>query len=278
MRALFFRLGMLVLSAGPVRAGNQALTAGLYGGTLGAGGACAAERLAFGQNPAAIDPRGAGLQLHFHRPFGVEDVGVSEAAAYWDLARLGTALAWRQTEVASLFYEQGFEYQESWRFSSAPLGPVDVGAAWTFWRMAFPGFAEHAFSQGFGFTWAPLARLKAGAFVTGLPAGLASAQVDRVYQWGLQASARPDAWSAESQTVRLDFRKTGAAPWRVIASLSLSPHRALQVSAGLSTSPFQIALGVKLRWGGFAADEAYRYHRYLGGTFLSGLGYSRRPP
>jgi hypothetical protein len=264
--------------AGFVRAGNNGLTGGLYGGTLGAGGACGAERAAFGGNPAALDPGSAGLGLQFHRPFGLEDAGVAEAAAFWDLRRLGASLAWRQTEVDRLFSEQGWEYRQSYRVAAGRFGRLDLGGAWTYWSQSFPGQSAAGFGQGYGICWQVLPRLKAGAFAAGLPFDpRADFANEAVYQWGFEARSLPrpeDGFPA--QTAHLDFRKTGETPWRAIASLSLSPHRSLQVSAGLSTEPFQASLGVKLRWAGFETSQAYRYHRYLGGTFFSGLGFYRR--
>jgi hypothetical protein len=228
-------------------------------------------------------PGEAGLQFQFHRPFGLEDLSVAEAGGYWDFRRLGSSLAWRQTAVADIYREQGWEYRQSYRLGGdgAWPGTLDLGGALTGWLLAFPGKTAAGFSQGFGAVWRPVAPLKLGAFADGIPLGGGDFVSAPVYQLGIEALARsgrraaaaPDAFPA--QAVRLDFRKTGGLPWRALASLSLSPHRALQISAGLASPPFQLSLGLKLRWGGCEIVQAYRYHRYLGGTFLSGLGFSR---
>lgn len=271
---------MLALAAAlSARAGNEEPTGGMYAATLGAGAACGSERAAFGGSPAAIEPGGRGAAFEFHRPFGLEDAGVAEAAAFWDFRRLGAALAWRQTEIDGLFREEGWGYRQSYRVLAGGLGPLDVGGAWTFWNREFTGSSETAFSQGYGARWAPLPGLRAGAFVAGLPFDpTRDAAAEIIWQWGVEAASRARGDGLPSQVLRLDFRKTGETPWRILAALSLRPHRSVEITAGLSNPPFQASIGAKFRWSGFETTQSWRYHRYLGGTFLSALGFSSLPP
>jgi hypothetical protein len=268
--------------AGAAHARDLGLTGGLYGATLGAGGACGAEPAAFGANPAAFDP-GEGVGLSFHRPFGLEDVATAEASGYFGGGRFGGSAAWRETSVDGLFREDTWEYRQSYRLITGRFGPLDFGGAWSYGSQAFPGQRNTVFTQGYGILWQALPRLKAGAFAAGLPFDPdRDLSNEAVFQWGFEASSRAAApvesqaaGGPPAQILRLDFRKTGATPWRGLLALSLSPHRSLQFTVGLSTDPFQASLGVKLRWAGLFATQAWRYHRYLGGTFLTGAGFSR---
>lgn len=257
--------------AGAAWGANQGLTTGAMAATLGSGAACGTERTAFAGNPASLAPGRAGARLDWHRPYGVEALEVAEAGAHWDFARFGTALAWRQTAVADVYLEQGWELRQGWRALTGR--PLDFGAAVTVGREAYPGGTRAGASVAAGARWQPLPRLRAGAFAGGI-GGEAP-----VWHFGAEALARGGGAREDGdfppQAVRLDFRKSGEAPWRVLASLSISPHPIAQITAGLATAPFQAAAGVTLRWSGFEAGQAYRYHRYLGGTFLTGAGWSR---
>jgi hypothetical protein len=283
---------LLLAWAQTVAAGNLSLASGGYGGSLGAGGATAAERSAFGQNPAALSPGRFGLRLDFHRPYGLGDLQVAEAGASADLSHAGIALDWRETTIAGWYAEQGFQCAPSYRFGGAGRfpGSLDLGLALAAWRTAWPGRPPTwSLSQGAGFAWRPLPRLKAGGFAAGLPAQADGPRMDRVFQFGLEASDRdPEAAAARdgesgaaerrtggSQILRLDFRKTGATPWRALASLSVRPHPSFELTGGLAAPPFQLSLGCRLSWRGTRIHQALRYHRYLGRTWLTGLAYSR---
>ncbi|MEO7424882.1 MAG: hypothetical protein ABI036_06830, partial [Fibrobacteria bacterium] len=80
--------------------------------------------------------------------------------------------------------------------------------------------------------------------------------------------------SGTGQILRLDFRKTGPTAWRTLASLSFSPHPGMEFTGGFAGPPFQAALGLRFSWAGWECREALRYHRYLGRTWLSGIGFS----
>ena len=268
-----------VLAFAPAHAGNLSLASGIYGGTLGAGGATGADRSAFGQNPGSIRPRTAGLRLDFHRPYGVAGLQVGEAGAYADLDRFGVALDWRATEITGLFSEQGVQCAPVFRLGPERgwPGTLDVGFAASAWRAEWPGgMSEWTFAQAWGATWRPVPRLKAGAFAAGLPVRAGDPRMDRILQAGLEA-ANGDPGNA-SQILRLDFRRTGESPWRALASLSLRPHPAVEATAGLSVPPFQASFGCRFAWGGARVSQAVRYHRYLGRTWLSGIAYSRTLP
>ncbi|MDB5104572.1 MAG: hypothetical protein JWP91_2261 [Fibrobacteres bacterium] len=285
----------LILSALPSVAGNQALVTGAYGGTLGAGGATAADRSGFGSNPAALRPWRAGAQAHFHRPYGLDDLQVSEADVYADAGRFGAAFAWRDTGLEGWYGEQGLQASQTLRLGrtgNAFPGVLDLGAAWDRWKTVWPGGGEEvAWSHGFGAAWRMLPRLKAGAFISGIPLDPGgSGGADRIVQWGLEADSRnPEAGAdgsgtvapsggadgtAVAQILRLDFRKTGETPWRVLASLSVRPHPTLEITGGLANPPFQASLGMRFAWKGAEWHQALRYHRYLGRTWLSGLAFS----
>jgi hypothetical protein len=266
-----------------VQAGNQALTAGLYGGTLGAGGATAAERSAFGQNPAAVRPGRAGLDFHAHHPFAMEEIRVAEAGGFWDFRRMGWGVGWRQTGVEDLYREDAWEWRQSLRLDPGrdgfPAGAWEVGGAWCRWRAVSPGRESVWWSQAYGLTWQMLPRIKLGGFLSGL--SLLIPETPRsgiLMQCGLEASdGKPPGkgrTAAFRQVLRLDFRKTGETPWRTLAGLSVSPHPAAEISAGLSTPPFQFSLGCKVAWAGLDLHQSLRYHRYLGRTLLSSFSYS----
>jgi hypothetical protein len=271
----------------PARAGNQALVAGAYGATLGAGGASAAERCAFGQNPAALRPGRAGVHFDFNRPYGLDDVTMAEAGGFLDAAHWGMAAGWRQTGVDGLYGEQGFQLTQTLRLGGGRKGfpgALDLGASWEAWRERWPdGRADPAWSHGLGLGWRMFPRLKAGAFVLGLPLGSDGAGPERILQWGMEADSRdpesaggPEAAGRRPiQAVRLDFRKTGDTPWRTLASLSLSPIPAVEITGGFAAPPFQASLGARVSWSAWSWHQAYRYHRFLGRTWLSGLAYSR---
>src|SRR5690606_39212126 len=223
------------------------LNAGQYGAGLGAGGAVGAERSASGRNPAALRPGQAGLHLHFHRPFGMEELSVAEAGAFRDRMRWGAGIDWRQTGAAELYREQGFTVTQTLRLGSAEKGfpgILDVGAGWTGWRVEMFGRGTaSAWSQGFGAVWRLPPRLKAGAFVLGRPLETqAASRIDRVLQWGLEAATRdPErAGRGPMQILRLDFRKTGDTPWRSLVSLAFLPHPAFQIAGGIAHPHFQI--------------------------------------
>jgi hypothetical protein len=274
----------------PARAGNLALVSGSYGATLGAGGATAAERCAFGQNPAALRPGSAGVHFDFNRPYGLDDVAMAEAGGFLDAAQWGMAAGWRQTGVDGLYDEQGFQLTQTLRLGGGRKGfpgTLDLGASWEAWRARWPdGSADLAWSHGLGLGWRMLPRLKAGAFVLGLPLGGGrgggNPGPERILQWGMEADSRdPDTDGPETvrrrpiQAVRLDFRKTGDSPWRTLASLSLSPVPAVEITGGFAVPPFQASLGARVSWSAWSWHQAYRYHRFLGRTWLSGLAYSR---
>lgn len=272
--------------------GNQALVTGTYGGTLGAGGATAAERSAFGQNPAALRPLSIGAHAHFHRPFGLEELQVAEAGLFADGRRFGAAFDWRETGVDGLYAEQALQSGQTLRLGPSGAGfpgVLDLGLSWDRRRESWPGGrSTTAWSHGFGATWRLHSRFKAGAFLAGLPLETEGAgRMDRVLQWGLEADNRDPGreegkgkgsranLKGSLQTLRLDFRKTGDTPWRALASLSLSPHPSVELTGGLANPPFQASLGIRFAWQGAEWHQALRYHRYLGRTWLSGMAYSR---
>ena len=267
----------------PCLGGNQALVSGVYGGTLGAGGATGAEGSAFGQNPAVLRPGRMGVQLHFHRPYGLEALDVAEAGGFRDGTRWGVSAGWRQTGVDGLYAEDGFQVTQTLRLGRPGggfPGVLDLGAAWNAWRQEWPGGnARTDWDHGLGLSWGMLPRLKAGAFVLGLPLDPGGkGGSDRILQWGLEADSRDRETGADAgpcQILRLDFRKTGETPWRTLAALSLSPWQGMEFTGGFAGPPFQASLGMRLSWSGWELDQALRYHRYLGRTWLSGLAYSR---
>lgn len=291
MKAALLILGTVCLAIRPGRCGNLAPTAGQLGGSLGAGAAVAAERSAFGRNPAALRPGQAGCHLGFHRPFGLEDLAVAEAGAFADGTRWGTAFAWRQTGAEALYRERALDVTQTFRLAGGNgrfPGVLDAGGSWTAWGIEMPGRkAGYDWSQGFGVAWRMLPRFKAGAFALGLPlADGGPSHFDRILQWGLEASSgavsgttgnRAGPWEEgrAAQVLRLDFRKTGDTPWRSLASLSWCPHEAFRITGGIANPPFQAALGIKVSWMGADWDQAVRYHRYLGRTWMSGMGFSR---
>jgi hypothetical protein len=266
--------------------GNQAPDAGVYGGTLGAGAATAAERSTFGQNPASLCPRQYGAHLHFHRPYGIGDLEVAEAGAFRDGGRWGFSADWRQTGIADLYREQGWGVTQTLRLGGRGRGfpgRLDLGMSQVAWRTEWPAApAAVDWTWGWGVAWRPLPRLKAGAFALGAPLDpRTDGRTDRIRQFGFEADSRdPEAGGGGGppgplQILRLDCRKTDGSPWRTLASLSLSPHPACELTGGVAVPPFQASLGLRLRWGGWECHQALRYHRYLGRTWLSGLSFSR---
>ncbi|MEO6095451.1 MAG: hypothetical protein ABIW76_07165 [Fibrobacteria bacterium] len=278
-RSLMIALAAFHLALATAFAGNQALVTGFYAGSLGAGGATAAERSGFGQNPAALRPDRIGAHADFHQPFGMDGLQVSEAGISGDAGFFGAAFDWRETGVEGLYGEQGLQASQTLRLGragSAFPGILDLGASWIRWQSFWPGGGrEIAWSHGCGAVWWPIRRFKAGAFAAGLPleAG-ARERTDRVLQWGFEADSRDPDGDDFLQVLRLDFRKTADTPWRILASLSLRPHPSVEFTAGMANPPFQGSLGVRLAWHGAEWRQALRYHRYLGRTWLSGLVYS----
>ncbi len=287
-----------LLAWAPALCGNQSLVSGVYGGTLGAGGATSAERSAIGQNPASLLPGRARAYAHFHSPYGMEDLQVAEAGCSGDAAGWGLAFDWRRTGIEALYAEQVFQASQTLRLGSPGGFPglFDLGAVWNGWRREWPGTTAMtdangsgrnglAWTHGFGAVWRMLPRLKAGAFVLGLPMGGGPSAGDRILQWGIEADSRdPDVGIPEStgsparsrtlQILRLDFRKTGETPWRTLASLSISPHPTVEIIGGLANPPFQASLGIRIAYSGIRWNQSYRHHRYLGSTWLSGLDFS----
>lgn len=271
----------LILVALPCWAGNHVLASGSYGGSLGAGAATAAERIAWGQTPAAIRPGEAALLLHLHRPFGLEDLRVVDAGAAWDARRLGFGAAWRQTAVEDLYSEQGVEAQAALRLGRPGgfPGTLDLGAAVTLWRREIAGMAEEVeATQGYGLVWRMLPNLAAGVFARALPLARspwdARADMARVLQAGVEARAGGEGGRPE-QALRFDFRRSGAADWRALAALSIRPHRAAEAVCGIATAPFEFSLGLRLAWSEWALHQAFRHHRDLGATWLTSLGWTR---
>lgn len=297
--------GALLLAWAPALCGNQSLVSGVYGGTLGAGGATSAERSAIGQNPASLLPGNARVYAYFHRPYGMDELQVAEAGGSGDAARWGFAFDWRRTGVEGLYSEQVLQASQALRLGSPGgiSGVLDLGAVWNGWRREWPGGPTSregsgsagngfAWTHGFGATWRVLPRLKAGAFVQGLPlGGDGPPAADRILQWGIEADSRePEAGSlgksgsgsvngsgsatGSMQILRLDFRKTGETPWRTLASLSISPHPTVEFIGGLANPPFQASLGIRIAYSGIRWNQSFRHHRYLGSTWLSGLDFS----
>lgn len=272
-------LAAIASACNPASAGNQALVTGLYAGSLGAGGATAAERSGFGQNPAALRPGRIGAHADFHRPYGMDGLQVADAGISADAAWFGAAFDWRETGVEGLYGEQGLQAAQTLRCGRASAFPgiLDLGASWILWRSFWPGGGrEIAWSHGFGAVWSPIPRFKAGAFAAGLPLEPdAPERTDRILQWGVAAYSRDPDGEGLLQALRLDFRETADTPWRILASMSLRPHPAVEFTAGLANPPFQGSLGIRLAWKGAEWSQALRYHRYLGRTWLSGFAYSR---
>lgn len=271
-------LGLVALA----RAGDLAPTAGAYGATLGAGAATAAERSAFGQNPAALRPGAFGLRLDSHRPYGLDDLGVAEAGLFLDGKRAGLSCDWRVTSIAGFYSEHGFRLAPSVRILARDGFPgiLDFGYGLSVWRAELAGMApEWDGSQEAGAAWRPWPRLKAGAFAAGLPLHPAATLPGRVMQFGLEADSRAPSSGGNAgesgQALRLDFRKSGDGAWKVLASLTANPHPGVEASVGVAARPFRMAAGLALSWRGFRVRQAIRYHRYLGRTWISGLGYER---
>lgn len=270
-----------------LQAGNQDVTTGMYAATLGAGGATAAERDAFGQNPAAFLPSKigrvrAGFHLDFHQPYGMEELRVADAGAFCDLSRGGLAMDWRQTEVDGLYQEQGWSIHPAFGLRYVWAGypiKVDVGGSWTWWNTHLAQEkASSETSHGMGFVWHVLPRLKVGAFTNGSVLSWNTFRYsENIWQWGLEANSRnpnDDKGKGLSQSLHLDFRKVEGRPWRSLAGFTLSPHPVLCISAGFATPPFQVSAGLKLSWEGLQWYQSLRYHRYLGRTFLSGVAFT----
>ncbi len=290
MRILFRWMRCMLLflaTSSSLYAANQDITTGIYAATLGAGGATAAEREAFGQNPAAFCPSQfgrvrAGFHLDFHQPYGMEDLRVADAGAFCDFSRGGLSIAWRQTEVEGLLQEQGWSIHPAiglhYVWGGYPI-KVDLGGSWTWWRTHLvqeKPISEA--SQGLGFVWQVLPRFKAGAFTNGsVFSWNASRYSENIWQWGFEANSRNPNESKGmrlSQTLHLDFRKVEGRPWRSLAGFTLYPHPALRLSAGFGTPPFQVSAGLMLSWEGLQWYQSLRYHRYLGRTFLSGVAFT----
>jgi hypothetical protein len=264
------------------QAGNLAPASGIYGASLGAGAATAAERSAFGQNPAALRPGVLGLRLDCHRPTGVEDLGVAEAGLAWDGERAGLSCDWRVTSITDVYDEQGFRLAPSVRILARPgfPGTLDFGYGFIAWRGAMEGGAPYwDQSHEAGLAWRPWPRFKVGAFATGIPLRPDASAPGRILQFGFEADSRaPPARGkagALGQILRLDFRKSGEGPWRALASLSARPHPAVEGYLGVAADPFRIAAGIGLAWRGLRVRQAVRYHRYLGRSWLSGIGFER---
>jgi hypothetical protein len=212
-------------------------------------------------------------------------VAVAEAGGFLDAAHWGISAGWRQTGVDGLYAEHGLQLTQTLRLGGRNgfPGTFDLGASWEAWRERWPdGSADLAWSHGLGVGWRMFPRLKAGAFLLGLPLGGGNAGSERVLQWGMEADSRePETGGPETarrrsiQSVRLDFRKSGDTPWRTLASLTLSPVPAVEIMGGFAAPPFQASLGARVSWSAWSWHQAYRYHRFLGRTWLSGLAYSR---
>lgn len=277
-------LGPISLIAA-AHAGNLAPASGVYAASLGAGAATAAERSGFGQNPAALRPGGAGLRLDYHRPYGLEDLAVAEAGLWADGGRAGIALDWRATSITGLYSEHGFRLAPSFRIASGSgfPGTLDAGAGFTGWRQSLAGSGA-AWDMGWeaGLCWRPWPRLAGGVFASGLRVPEGRDAPGRILQFGFAADSRPRAAPGNGpesgQSLRLDFRKSGAGPWRALASLSIRPFPGVEATFGAASPPFQAAAGLAVSWRGFRVRQAFRYHRYLGKTWLSGAALALRRP
>ena len=247
--------------ARPCAAAFQGPAAGVYGSGLGAGAAVGAERAGFGGSPASLRPGGAGFLLHFHRPFGMEELRVMEACAFRDLRRAGFGILWRQTEAEGLWREQGFEAQTAWRWGGEGgfPGSFDAGAALSAWTRGLPGRAARAGAkQAYGILWSPIPGIRAGAMARGLPLGSSARVWDSgwesgwedegaIWQWGLEARSFRGGGGGPRQALRLDFRKAGPAEWSALAALSFRPHPSLEATAGMASAPFRASLGLQSR-------------------------------
>ena len=285
---IFFliHLGMICSSLRFSQAENPASTTGLYGATLGAGAATAAQRMAFGQNPAALLPSetgglASGFHLDYHRPYGMEDLSVSEAGVYCDFKQGGFQLSWKETSLLEVYHEQGFSFNPSFRFgnrhNSFP-GFLDIGTVLTFWRFDFPE-QQNFFTgtHGYGLVWQPLPRFKTGGFILGLPVpGLPGPNLEQIWQYGFEATSRGFERGSQNgfwQTLRLDFRKSNSTSWRTLAAWSFNPNSACQLTAAFASTPFQASFGIDCGFVGWRWYQAIRYHRFLGRTILSGLSF-----
>lgn len=291
----------LVFYGLPVSADNMAVTTGEYASSMGAGAATAMEYVAFGQNPAAFSAKNFnsttsqkteknfGLRLDFNRPFGLEEMSVSDLGAYCDLNHIGLGWGYRQTAVEDVYRETGYQINPRFNFGAnkpSLLGSIQLGMQITYWRQEM--VAEKTIwkiNQGFGGVWRPLPQLALGGFVQGLPLWNGNTKPmeagnftdELIWQWGLtvkNTSEKQPPKNIFDQELHIDFRKMGELPLRVSGAYSLGLNPWVKWSLGVCTPTFQIATGVKIGWGGLALNQALRYHRYLGRTSLSGLAYS----
>jgi hypothetical protein len=261
--------------------------AGSFGGSLGAGAALGLEPSAWGGSPATLLSSPWGFHLHAHHPFGLEEIGVFEAGGHLRLGRYGGALTAHQVEVEDLYRAQDAELRLSRRFGKVGNfpGTLDFGGGWSLGTVALSGHPR-AFgaAQAYGLAWRPLPRLAAGMMARNLPLGARLSDMggdweDRglVWQAGLEACSADPGSGGMRQSLRFDLRKTGGSAWRSLAALGIRPHPAVEAIASLSSDPFQFSLGLRASWAGWSFHQAFRHHRWLGGTGLSTLAFAGPP-
>lgn len=237
-----------------------------------------------------------GLQFNYHHPFGIDVMSESNFGTYCDFNHIGMAMYYRETSVADLYRERGIALNPRFHFpysgftfpflNSRISGAIDLGWQINYWSTeVMEESSKWKINNGFGAVWHLLPQFSLGGFVQGVPIFFEDSERDFsqtiIYQWGVTASHPLKIWSNVdgqkinlNQIVQLDFRRTADLPQSILGSYSLGINRFLQFTVGLSTPPFQTSFGVKMGFGGFNCNQSLRYHRYLGNTVFSGLGYS----
>lgn len=235
---------------------------GSLGATEGAGSIVGWERLGLGANPAVLNPGTLGVSIAGYSPFGIDDVEVTEAAASWDGAMMGTSVAYQGFYASEGGASSAWRLQESMHlgfgltagalalFQDDESGSGFGGGAGVLWnRFSFvtlgglseitPVFQGHELNTGLG-----------ADIGSGLPGG---------YAWRLCA-----------ENLHGSIHGT---EWRFGAALKL--HDLLSVNGGWSPDNQTTALGIRFGFGNWEGFSALRRHAALGTTPVQGMHWKK---
>jgi hypothetical protein len=242
---------------------NQMVTSNGYSGTLGAGASTCKYRMSISHNPAGLEPGHSGFSLSHYSPYGISEIKISEAGAFWDFNNWGISLTGLQTSMVDLYLEHTIRTQGSFRIYRT----LFAGAGLDIRRLEIAGFGYDFYpGESFGLHLKLWDRFSLGCFVSDI-FSRSSAEEDLfpTYDIGFSLNA-PKGYSLD-----FDIRRDHNRIWRHVFSQTLVIRKVLEISMGMADKPYRFSIGAAIHFKGFGIFHAVQMHGDLGLTRYYGL-------
>jgi hypothetical protein len=248
-----------------------------YLNTSGAGKSTARERLSIHQNPAALRSSNYGLSLNTYHPFGLKDMRISHGGLYWDWVRVGLSLNWLHTDAASIYRENIFQIQSSWKFHSK----WNIGVSLSQEHLQLAGLGQSfGNSLSAGILWSAHPQITLGMYGKNIWIhGFLASETSTSVHWGTSLKS-----PSQRIVLFLDFTHITHyvapahafwKPWKYHIGKQIRFFPSFWVYGGFQNKPYQLAFGIRLSWEGWAIQHSTSFQRLLGKTFHYGIRFSR---